>query len=85
MRADRGSQASHQLALEFLARESRVPVGEVARLYEQARAELEEGARIKSFLGVFALRKVRRILRQRATSASVSPSRLSALPGGKSR
>jgi hypothetical protein len=38
---------------------------EVARLYEDARAELEAGARIRNFLGIFALRNVRKTLRQR--------------------
>lgn len=54
-----------QQAIELLARESQVPVNEVARLYEDARAELEIGARIKGFLGIFALRNVRELLRQR--------------------
>lgn len=60
------SGRSHpQHAIELLARESQVPVSEVARLYEDARAELEIGARIKGFLGIFALRNVRKLLRQR--------------------
>lgn len=42
-----------------------MPVSEVARLYEEARAELEAGARIRSFLGIFAIRNVRKLLRQR--------------------
>ena len=68
-----------------MAREAQVPVSEVGRLYEHVHAELEVGARIKAFLGILALRKVRKILRQRATSSSVSPLRLSSLPGGKSK
>lgn len=60
------SRTSHKdRAIEFLARESQVPVEEVARLYEHARAQLAAGARIKSYLGIFALRNVRKILRQR--------------------
>lgn len=62
-----------------------MPASVVARLYEHVRAELEMGARIKGFLGILALRKVRKILRQRETSSSVSPVRLSSLPGGKSK
>jgi hypothetical protein len=85
MRADRSSESHLQRSVERLAREAQVPASEVARLYEHARAELEVGARIKGFVGIFALRKVRKILRQRATSSSVSPVRLSSLPGGKSR
>ena len=60
----------HQRTIEHLARESQVPVEEVARLYEDARAELEAGARIKGFLGIFAIRNVRRLLRQRKLQAS---------------
>jgi hypothetical protein len=58
----------HQRAFERLARESQVPVNEVARLYEDAHARLAVGARIKGFLGIFALRNVRRLLRQRRPS-----------------
>ena len=72
------SGRSHpHLAIELLARESRVPVDEVARLYENARAELESGARIRGFLGIFALRKVRKTLRQRKPVA-VAPYPVSA-------
>ena len=60
------SGRSHQQhAIEFLARESQVPVKEVTRLYEAAHAELEIGARIRGFLGIFALRNVRAALRRR--------------------
>jgi hypothetical protein len=55
-----------QSPIEFLARESQAPVSEVAQLYEDARAELEVGARIKSFVGIFAMRNVRKALRQRS-------------------
>ncbi|HWM44616.1 MAG TPA: DUF3562 domain-containing protein [Burkholderiales bacterium] len=66
------NEASHQQrTFEHLARESRVPVDEVARLYDDARAELEVGARIKSFLGIFAIRNVRKVLRQRGASGLV--------------
>jgi Protein of unknown function (DUF3562) len=85
MPADRSNDSHHQRALERLAREAQVPASVVARLYEHVRAELEMGARIKGFLGILALRKVRKILRQRETSSSVSPVRLSSLPGGKSK
>lgn len=65
------NEISHQQqTLERLARESQVPVDEVARLYEHARAELEVGARIRGFLGIFAIRNVRRVLRQRKLQAS---------------
>lgn len=60
------SNRSHQQrAIEVLARESQVPVNEVAQLYEDALARLEVGARIRSFLAIFAIRNVRKMLRQR--------------------
>jgi hypothetical protein len=51
--------------VEVLARETEVPVAEVARLFEDERARLESGARIKGFLPIFAIRNVEEILRQR--------------------
>jgi uncharacterized protein DUF3562 len=60
----------HQRTIEHLARESQVPVDEVAQLYDNARAKLEAGARIKGFIGIFAIRNVRRLLRQRKRQAS---------------
>ena len=62
-------ESYHERAIESLAQESQVPVNEVARLYEDARAELEAGARIKSFIGIFALRKVRKRLLERSRRA----------------
>jgi hypothetical protein len=64
------NSSHHERAIESLARESQVPVDEVARLYDDARAELEVGARIRGFLGIFAIRNVRRVLRQRRLQAS---------------
>ena len=63
-------RSHHQRTIEHLARESQVPVDEVAQLYDEARAELEVGARIKGFLGIFAIRNVRKLLRQRKLQAS---------------
>jgi uncharacterized protein DUF3562 len=59
-------ESHHQRAIESLAEESQVPVNEVAQLYEHAHAKLEAGARIRSFLGIFALRNVRKTLRERS-------------------
>jgi hypothetical protein len=53
-------------AIEFLARESQVPVDEVARLYRNEWAELEDGARITGFLAIFTTRNVREMLRRRS-------------------
>jgi hypothetical protein len=59
-------ESHHERAIVSLAEESQVPVNEVARLYEDARAKLETGARIRTFLGIFALRNVRKTLRRRS-------------------
>jgi hypothetical protein len=66
MYADREERSNHQRAIEFVARESQVPINEVAQLYEDERAELEVDARITRFLPIFAIRKVRETLRQRS-------------------
>lgn len=55
-----------QRIVAFLAEESRVPVDDVEKLYEQARAELAVGAHITQFLHIFAIRNVQEILRRRA-------------------
>jgi hypothetical protein len=66
------SNRSHQQrAIEVLARESQVPVNEVAQLYEDARARLEVGARIRGFLGIFAIRNVRKMLRRRSQASAL--------------
>lgn len=76
------SDAPHsQRAIERLAREAQVPVNEVARLYEEARARLAAGARIKSFIGIFALRSVRKLLRPRGAGALALPLLAIALAG----
>ena len=45
-------------AIEFLAVESKLPFDQVARLYEQERAKLELGAKVKQYLPIFTLRNV---------------------------
>ena len=59
------SKSHQQRAIEFLARESQVPVDEVARLYEDEWAALEYGARITGFLAIRTTRNVRETLRRR--------------------
>lgn len=61
-----GKKSHQQRAIELLAQESRVPVDEVARLYRNEWAELEDGARITGFLGIFTTRNVREMLRRRS-------------------
>jgi hypothetical protein len=61
------SKKSHQQrAIAFLAQETQVPLDEVARLYEDEWAELEEGARITGFLAILTTRNVREMLRRRS-------------------
>ncbi len=61
------SKKSHQRrAIESLAQESQVPIDEVARLYEDEWAELEDGARITGFLAILTTRNVREMLRRRS-------------------
>jgi hypothetical protein len=67
MYADLSKGSHQQRAIEFLAQESQVPINEVAQLYEDERAELEVGARLTGFLPIFAIRKVREMLRRRST------------------
>jgi hypothetical protein len=57
-------KSHQQRAIEFLSRESQVPVDEVARLYRNEWAELEDGARITGFLAIFTTRNVREMLRR---------------------
>ena len=56
-----------------LARESDMPIAEVATLFEHERAELEVGARITTFLNVFAIRQVQEALRRRNADGRTVP------------
>jgi len=68
MYADHSKGSQEQRAIEFLAQESQVPINEVAQLYEGERAALEVGARLTGFVPIFAIRKVRALLRRRSTA-----------------
>ena len=59
------TRSQQQRTIELLARDAQVPVSEVAALYENSHAQLAAGARIRGFLGIFAMRNVRKLLRQR--------------------
>lgn len=61
-------QADQTRIIELLARESEFPIDEVAHLYEEELAELGIGARITSFLPIFAIRNVREALRKRGAA-----------------
>lgn len=51
--------------IEVLARDSQLPVDEVVTLYEHELAELGQGARVTTYLHLFAIRNVQEILRRR--------------------
>ena len=50
----------------LLAKESQMPIDDVAALYERERAELALGARNTTFLHIFATRNVQEVLRRRS-------------------
>jgi len=72
MHADHSKGSHQQRAIEFLAQESQVPINEIAQLYEDERAELAVGARLTGFLPIFAIRKVREMLRRRSVGKRLS-------------
>ena len=63
-----GESSTHERAIEALARESHVPIDQVAQLYELELTALKAGARITGFLTILTTRKVRALLRQRQLS-----------------
>ena len=71
------THCDQDLAVEFLARESHFPVGDLKRLYVDEMAKLAIGARIKSYLSIFAIRHVRKMLLDRGI-----PRRAPARPDG---
>lgn len=78
MLAPQSPQADQTRIIESLARESEFPIDEVAHLYEEELAELEIGARITSFLPIFAIRNVQASLHKRVAEGRASGSRSSA-------
>ncbi len=56
----------HDLDAALLARESQLPVDEVNRLLRQEHARLAVGARMTTYLPIFAFRNVRAGLRRGA-------------------
>ncbi len=59
------NQTEEKRIVEFLARESSVPVDEVARIYAAECAGLAEGAHVANFVPIFAIRNVQELLRSR--------------------
>lgn len=68
MDSEHSTRSDQDPAVEFLARESHLAVGDVEKLYVDEMAKLAVGARIKSFLSIFAIRNVRELLLERATA-----------------
>jgi hypothetical protein len=60
----KGKPAQQERIIEFLARDSDVPIDEIARLCVKEQAGLEESARLKHFLPIFLVRNVREQLKQ---------------------
>jgi len=51
--------AKHQDTIDHLARESGLPVGEIGRIYEAELHRLKADARVKDYLPVLLIRKVK--------------------------
>ena len=66
MPAPQQKQPDQKRIVEFLAQDSKVPIEDVATLYEHERSALAAGARVTSFIHIFAIRNVQEILRDRA-------------------
>lgn len=62
MCAQRSNESQRRRICEFLARESRAPIEEVARLYESESARLTLEARMTDYLAIITLRNVRKML-----------------------
>lgn len=73
MSAPKENQRDQRRIVAILAKESRVPVDDVAKLYEHERAELAIDAHITKFLHIFAIRNVQQILRQRGIEKLALP------------
>jgi hypothetical protein len=77
MSAPAEKQPDQTRIVAFLAKESKQPLADIAKLYEHERAELALGAHITKFLHIFAIRNVQEILRMRAAE---NPPLAGALP-----
>ena len=71
MNTEHSTRSDQDLAVEFLARETLLPVGDVEQLYVNEMAKLVIGAHVKSFLSIFAIRNVRKLLIERSVAKLV--------------
>jgi Protein of unknown function (DUF3562) len=69
--------SEHSRAIEFLANETHMPVEQIAKLYGREHSKLAVDARIKDYLPVLAIRKVREILKLRSILLSTLTQRSS--------
>jgi Protein of unknown function (DUF3562) len=61
---DEATQTStHLRAIEFLAGKSHTPVDQIGKIYQRELAQLKVGARVKDFLPILTIRKVRATFR----------------------
>jgi Protein of unknown function (DUF3562) len=71
--ADRRALASQDAAISSLATETQTPREVVRRLYDEEMAALQANAKVGSFIGVIAGRRVKKRLKaQRASNGRIS-------------
>ena len=66
----------HKRVVAFLATKSTLPMDEVTRLYEHEWAGLQASARIKRFVTILTIRRVRDLFRTSAVEARTLPSKV---------
>jgi hypothetical protein len=57
-------RVKHAAAIDRIAASLQVPREEVAPVYERVLAELQQNARIRTFLAIFAARRVEQLIRK---------------------
>jgi uncharacterized protein DUF3562 len=73
MSASPDKAVDHKRVIAFLAKKSTLPIDEVTRLYEHEWAGLEASARVKRFVPILTLRRVRELLRKSRVEAPTLP------------
>jgi hypothetical protein len=76
MSASPDEAVDHERVIALLAKRSTLPIDEVTRLYECEWTGLEATARIKRFVPVLTVRRVRELLRKSRIKAPTPPSKL---------
>ena len=78
--AEHKGRSDQDPAVENLAQDSHLAVGEVKQLYVDEIAKLNGGAHVKGYLSIFALRHVQRMLLNRGV-AKRGPAKADVKPG----